>query len=105
MKIDIKNLFKKKRHFRKGGFHANPNIGWELTLALAFVVIAGFFVFGFSLFMATNREFNEPFSGGQSGTTSIREEKLRNALKIFSEREERSREILYSPAAVVDPSL
>ena len=104
-KIDIKNLFKKKTSFRKGGFHTNPNIGWELILVVAFGIIAGLFVFGFSLFRKTNEEFNAPISGLPLGTASIREKKLQDVLKIFSDREQRSREILGSPAGVVDPSL
>ncbi|MDP9249285.1 MAG: hypothetical protein M3M85_02115 [bacterium] len=104
-KIDIKNLFKKKTHFRKGGFHANPNMGWELILVLAFGIVATFFVFGFSLFRETSKEFNAVVSGVPLGTSSIREQKIQNTLKIFSDREQRSRGIMASPAGVVDPSL
>jgi hypothetical protein len=104
-KIDIKNLLKKKTRFRKGGFHANPNIGWELILVLAFGIIAGLFVVSAYLFRQTNAEFNAPVSGLPQSTASIREERLQNTLQIFSGREQRSREILSSPAGVVDPSL
>lgn len=104
-KINIKNLFKKKTHFRKGGFHANPNIGWELILVLALGIIAGLFVMSAYIFRQTNAEFNAPISGLPPSTASIREERLQNTLEIFSGREQRSREILSFPAGVSDPSL
>jgi hypothetical protein len=105
MKINLKNLLKKKQHFRKGGFHTNPNVGWELILGLAFVIIIAFFVLGAFLFLKTSKEFNAPFLSPLESTTSVRQEKLQNILNIFSEREKESQEILFLPAAVVDPSL
>ena len=105
MKIDLKNLFKKKPHFQKGGFHANPNIGWELILGLASILILALFVLGFYIFIETNRGFNAPLADREASANNAQKERLENTLKIFSDRAQKSGEILANPAAVVDPSL
>ena len=105
MKIDLKNLFKKRVSFRKGGFHANPNMGWELILGLASVLILGFFALGFYIFIETNREFNAPFADRGTGTNNAQAVRLQSVLQIFTDRAQKSGEILGSPAAIVDPSL
>ena len=104
MKIDLKNLFKKKQSFRKGGFHANPNIGWEIIVALAFVAVVASFTSGAYLFLETNAEFKVPSLGNDIRKEIVEEERIDKVLDYFTARAERSRKILSLPSRIVDPS-
>lgn len=104
MQIDIKKLFKPRKKFRKGGFHTNPNISWEMIVALVFVVTVGFFTVGARLFLESNREFNVPFVEEPSDKIRSERAKIEKTLDYFSERREKSNAILSTPAHVVDPS-
>jgi len=103
MKIEI---LKMKKSFKKGGFHTNPNIGWEFILCIAFVIILASFIFGFYLFKKTNEEFIIPITDTNGGQVEmVKKERIKNVLEYFSEREKKSIEILNSPSPIVDPSL
>lgn len=102
--MDIKKLFKIQKKFRKGGFHANPNVGWEVIALLALLLILGIFIFGFFLFRWVNLEFIAPSTSG-GRTPMVDEDRINRALDYFAEREKKSVEILSAPAPVVDPSL
>lgn len=106
MKIDfdLKKIFKKKQKFRKGGFHTNPNIGWELIVGLAFIVAMGFLAHGSYLFIETNREFDAPSLSDAVGKTVLEKERMDTALEYFAERERKAAGIIAAPARVVDPS-
>ena len=104
MQIDIKKLFKPRKKFRKGGFHTNPNISWEMIIALVFVVAVGFFAIGIRLFTESNKEFSASFTQEQSDKIQSEQAKIEKTLNYFNERREKSNTILSTPARVVDPS-
>ena len=102
MKIKIPKI---KKSFRKGGFHTNPNISWEIVLGLALVLILASFIFGFYLFTQVSRESVLPTTDSDKQIPMVDESRLEKALDHFSERERKSAEILNSSVPVVDPSL
>lgn len=102
MKIKI---FKKEKSFKKGGFHTNPDICWEVVLYVAFALVVGILVFSFFLFKKTNKEFVTPAESSLSQTKTIKKERIEKVLEYFSEREKKSTGILNSSPQLVDPSL
>lgn len=97
-------FFKKEKVFKKGGFHTNPDISWEVVLYLAFALILASFVFGSYLIRAVNKEFSINENTNPQ-VKIIEKEKISKALQYFTEREKKSSEIINSPAPFVDPSL
>lgn len=98
-------LFQRKKEFKKGGFHINPDVCWEVVVVVAFTLTIASFVFGFYIFKQTNEDL---VSSGDvvSGQTMItKKERIDKVLEYFSGRAEKSAETLKSPSSVVDPSL
>ncbi len=95
-------FFKKEKVFKKGGFHTNPDIGWEIVLYISFVLVLGSFVFGFFLFQRVDEEFTP--TANSTEARIIDREKMGKVLEYFAEREEKSSEIINSPSPFVDPS-
>ena len=104
MKLEIPKLFKKKRHFRKGGFHTNPNIGWQILVLFAFTAVVLSFILGGSLFLSASRQFQVPTLPDETREKLVDRARLDKALGYFSERAEKSRATITSPSQVVDPS-
>ncbi|MEK7569467.1 MAG: hypothetical protein AAB500_01065 [Patescibacteria group bacterium] len=99
----MKLAFKKKEKvFRKGGFHTNPDIGWEVVLYFNFALIIGGFVFGYFLWGKVNEEYVLP--PNISNERKAEEAQIAKALEYFSERGKKSAEILKAPSPFVDPS-
>lgn len=98
-------FFKIKKNFRKKVSQINPTPYWNFILYTTLVLIITSFVFGYFLFMKTNQE--PPIGGGDFGGQLgiVKKEKLDKVLEYFSERKQKSSEILNSPSTVVDPSL
>jgi hypothetical protein len=102
MKIKI---LKKEKKFKKGGFHTNPNISWEIVLGVAAFIILILAIFGFYLFQNISRESTLPIADGEKQILIINTDRMEKALNYFSEREKKSAEILNFPVPIVDPSL
>jgi hypothetical protein len=101
-------FFKKENNFKKEkeSLWWNINLYWELAVCFMFVVVFLAFFFGYYLFMGINKE---PIIMSSSGTSNqiqiIKKERIEKALQYFSLREQKSKQILNSPAPVIDPSL
>jgi len=100
----LKFFKKRERIFKKGGFHTNPDISWEVVLFLAFALAALSFVFGFFLLQEVGKEPGASELSGRGQAKIIEKERIDKALDYFSEREKRSAEISNSPSPIVDPS-
>ncbi len=102
MKIIIPKI---KKNFRKGGIHADPNIYWDILLFLFAVIVVASFIFGFSLFQKTNKEFtlSDENTDSQRGTFS--KDRIEKVLEYFKERENKSASILNSSSPIIDPSI
>ena len=97
-------FFKREKKFKKGGFHANPDISWEIVLYLAFALVVASFVFGFLLLKEINKEAGEGEVNARGQAKIIEKERIDKALDYFAEREKKSAEISNSPSPIVDPS-
>lgn len=97
-------IFKIKKKFKKGGIHINPDIYWGLSLCVGFVIVLCSVAFGFYLFQKINKGLTTS-TDSNAQVQKINKERIDDTLQYFSERENKSTEILNSPAPVVDPSL
>jgi hypothetical protein len=102
MKIEI---FKNKKKFKKGGFHTNPNIGWEIILVVAAVLTIASISLGVYLFLDTNKKFTTYELDGSSAIKIVKKDRIEKVLEYFAVREQRSRDILNSPSPIIDPSI
>jgi hypothetical protein len=103
MKLDFKIFKPKKKKFRKGGIHINPDIYWGILLGIVFVATISLMIFGYFLFKKTSKNTSSaPNETNQ--VEKIDRAKIDSALLFFSERAEKSKEILNSPSPIVDPS-
>ncbi len=102
MKLEF---FKKEKKFRKGGFHTNPDICWEIVLYVAFAVVVGILVYSVFLFKEIDQGFSAEDAELNSESKSVNKAKLDKTLQYFSVREEKAIQILKSPSPIVDPSL
>ena len=102
MKIEF---FKKHNSFKKKDLAPNPNLYWKIAVfcTFFFIIISAFF--GYYLFTQINQEFVLPITNSSGQVPTVNKNRVENALNYFSEREEKSKQIIANPAPVVDPSL
>lgn len=103
MKIPKLEL-KKKKKYRKGGFHTNPNVGWETLVFLTALVILLAGVYGTRLFLETSNEFEAPMLPSDAEKKTIARERIEKVLEYYSRKAHISAEIVTTPASLVDPS-
>lgn len=101
--MEIKFL-KMKKKFKKGGSGIKPDLYWKYILMITFFLILCSFVFGFYLFLKTDKNF-DVLTTSVDNQEIVRKKKLNESLEYFSEREKKSKEILNSPSPIVDPSI
>jgi hypothetical protein len=99
------NFFKKENSFKKKDFVLNPNLYWKIAVWAALIAILASFFFGYYLFMQTNQGLVSSNNNPSEQIPTVDKDKLGKVLDYFSVREQKSAEILNSPAPVVDPSL
>jgi hypothetical protein len=98
-------FFKIKKSYKKENFKINPHIYWEILVIFSGLSIIVSFVFAYNLFIETNKEDNSVIENNSVKIGNKEEEKIKDALQYFAEREKKSAEIFNSPSLVVDPSL
>ena len=101
--MDIK-IFKKKKKFVKRNLEKKLNFYWKSILYVTFILIFIFCVFGFYLFIKTNKELVLPINNVNE-QDALKKESISIILDLFKDREKRSQEILNSSSPIVDPSL
>ena len=102
MKLDF---LKKKNNFKKKDFTFNPNLYWQFAIFGMLIVIIVALFFDYHLFKQVNQESVSSTVNNSGQVPSISTDRIKKVLNYFSEREQKSKEILNSPAPVVDPSL
>ena len=100
-------FFKKEKNFIKEqeDFWLNINFYWKLAVLVMFVVVFISFSFGYYFFMQTDQEPILETSGASVQVGTVKKERINKVLEYFSIRNQKSDQILNSPAPVVDPSL
>lgn len=101
--MDIKFL-KKKKKFVKRNLEKKLDFYWKSILYMTFTLIFIFCVFGFYLFMKTNKELVSTISNTNE-QDSLKKENISIILDLFKSREKKSQEILNSPSPIIDPSI
>jgi hypothetical protein len=102
MKLDF---LKKKNNFKKKDFTFNPNLYWQFTILGVLIVMIATLFFGYHLFKQVNLGSVLSTVNNSEQVPSISTDRIKKVLNYFSEREQKSKEILSSPVPVVDPSL
>ncbi len=108
MKLDLKNLkdlFKKKKVWKKNDFEINPNLYWRYLLVLVVVVIVGSFVFGVVVYRQIKSEPLVSVGNSQETERTDQKNRILEMLEYFEARKQKSDLIIISPSPVVDPSL
>jgi hypothetical protein len=102
MKIDF---FKKENNFKKKNSALGPNFYWEIIVFITIIILVSSFFFAYSFFQQINKEYPllTIYDSGQ--VPNVDKVRIENVLNYFSDREQKTKEILSSPAPVVDPSL
>ena len=100
-------FFKKEKNFIKEqeDFWLNINFYWKLAVLVMFVVVFISFSFGYYFFMQIDQEPILETSGASVQVGTVKKERIDKVLEYFSIRNQKSDQILNSPAPVVDPSL
>ena len=101
--MQIKFL-KREKHFKKGGIGTDPNFFWNILLFLALFIMIISLVFSFLLFRRINRESILPLGDISGKSETVDKERIKKILQYFSDKKNKSTEILNSPAPVKDPS-
>lgn len=101
----MKLNFKLKKSFKKESFSVNPNTYFRFVVAIAFGVVLVGFGLGFYTFKEFGTESIEKVYKSNDSVELSKKEKIEKVLEYFSVREQKSVEIINSPAPVVDPSL
>ena len=98
-------FFKKEKKFKKESSGFNPNLYWELAVCFIFVVILSAFFFGYYLFVKIDRKPILQVGNSSGQVETIKKERIEKVLEYFSLQQQKSNQILNSPAPVIDPSL
>lgn len=95
-----KNLLKEKKSIEK------PDFFWKIALISCFVLILASFAFGFYLFNQIDQGSTLDNSVASTAPNTPDDlNRLKNTLQNFSDKENKSAQIINSPSPVVDPSL
>ncbi|MCX6752040.1 MAG: hypothetical protein NTZ87_00865 [Candidatus Nomurabacteria bacterium] len=102
-------FFKKEKKFKKQkeSLWLNINVYWKLAVGFMFLIIILSGFFGYYSFQKINKESETVSSGtdANSQIETVKKEKIDKVLEYFSQRKDKSSQILNSPAPVIDPSL
>ena len=96
-------FFQKENNFRKKEFTLNANLYWELALCLALILTIGSCLLGYHIFSQINKKFT-PLAPDQVSLPKIDQDRIKKVLNYFSDRANKSSEIINSPSPIVDPS-
>jgi len=99
-------LFKKEKKFKKESPLLNLHFYWKLAVCIMCIVTTASAFFGYYLFMKINKELTpSPADMSAEKSETLKKERIGKRLEYFTLREEKSNQILYSGAPVIDPSL
>ena len=106
--INLKNLklkfSKNQKIFKKDESNIDPNVYWKI-IVFTFFILSGL-AFAFGLYFLNKLE--KEFSVNQNSSSALEtdnQERMQGVLEYFSERENKSKQIINSPSPVIDPSL
>jgi hypothetical protein len=98
-------FFEKSNNFKRKDSVLNQNLYWETAVFGEFILIIISFIFGYYLFAQINKIPASSVANDNGQVPTIDKVRIEKALNYFSDREQKSKAILNSPAPVVDPSL
>ena len=102
--MEIK-FFKKEKNFKKKEFVLNPILFWKIALGAAAVIILGTMLFSYFLFVQISKDSGLGTGSEEGRVPRVDNGRIDRALLYFYDRENKSVEIINSPAPVVDPSI
>src|SRR3989344_1532658 len=95
-------FFKKEKHFKKPNFVFHTNLYWKVAMCIVFGLSIISCIFGYSLFIKVNQEFTAQNTMQDSTQMQkTKKAKIDTVLQYFSDREQKSNDILSSPSYVV----
>ena len=102
--MDLK-IFKIKKKFKKSEHQPDPDFYWRVVLLATVVMVFTALFFGMRLFIEINKETFDSAVEYDGQGKKISKDRIEKVLQYFTDRENKSQNILNSPAPVSDPSL
>ncbi len=103
-KIQLK-FSKKTKKFKKEKSWLNIYFYWKLVIGILFVTTFLYILFSYRFFLETNKDFILLEDSAKAGSKTVQKDRIDKILEYFSQRKEKSKEIINSPAPIIDPSL
>jgi hypothetical protein len=97
-------IFRKRKKIRGKVLQLNPDVYWLAVLYGMFVIFIASCFFGYYLFLKSSEE-SKSLPNKSLLAEKIKKERLEKTLYYFKIREEKSSQIINSPAPIVDPSI
>ena len=98
-------FFKKEKKFKKETKWFDMGLCWKIAVSVMFLATIATAFFGYYLFQQTNKEPSLPTGGSSGQVETVKKEKIDRVLEYFSQRKQKSDQIINSPSPIVDPSL
>lgn len=98
-------FLKFKKSFSKKDFQIDLTVYWKTILCFMFLMLIVSSIFGFNLFIKTNKDSTFTNVNTRNQVENERKTRIENVVKYFSEREKISNDISSYPSLFVDPSL
>lgn len=98
-------FFKQEQSFKKKNFQPNAELFWRIAIIATFVIILLSFYFGYNLFVQTNKDTTASISPESGQVPMVSMDRMTKVLDFFTQKAQKSFQILNSSVPVVDPSL
>jgi len=101
------NFLKKEKSFKKykDSVWSDVNLYWQIALYIILTVLLASLFFGYRIYLSINKEPVFSDAVNNSKIDKIKKDRIEKTLEYFQEREVKSKEIINSPAPIIDPSL
>jgi hypothetical protein len=102
--MDLK-IFKIQKKFKKSEHQPNPDFYWKIVFFATSTAILFVITFGIHLFLVINKEEFSSAIDYKGQAQKISENRIGQVLDYYAGRADKSKQILNSPALVIDPSI
>lgn len=105
MDISFLKKIKIERKIKKENSDVQTDLYWKFIVIFSFVCVCVAFGFGIYFFQNLNNTTQNANEKNVQNNDLINKNKLDSVIKYFTEKEQKSKDIIVKPAPVIDPSL
>lgn len=99
------NFLKFEKKFKKKEHQPDPDFYWRILFSVAVVLMLAGLVFGMFLFIKINQEDFSVSLGASGEGQKINKDRIGKVLQYFTDRQDKSKDILVMPSPRRDPSI